>query len=544
MDKYCSKYFSSGEELDEAIVSSVKVTVQELTEEQQEQARRNIGAVSEEDVQTFVKSVNGEAPDENGNVEITIPESPGEPVGSAVLYEPQELTAQQQEQARENIGAADAAQVGAILEDVPLVNILPPDYVMGYWVNGQFADSNINSTTADPIPVEGGKTLYVTWPESAEEITNKLVAFVWFDENGEFISNHSSYFGNDFDPSKKQLYFPVPQNCTHAHIWINSYKRGLRLEYLCVSYSNTTSYVPYEPPGKKAIKTSALNESALKILSPLYGKTIVNFGDSIYGKRRPPNDISTELAKLTGATVHNCGFTGCMMKIHFNAAYTPFSMCSLADAIVTGDWTGQDASVANMSANGIPDYFPETIALLKGLDFSGVDVITIAYGTNDFVNGGGKLDNPDNPTDTDYFAGALRYSVERLLTAYPHLKIYICSPTYRFWNEDGVFSDSDSRVQHNLKLTDFVTKTREVSEEYHLPYIDCYYSLGFNKFNRGMYFSEADGTHPNTQGCHLIAKHVAGALEAGGNPAGGNVDAIVSKVIAALPVYNGEVESV
>lgn len=455
-----------------------------------------------------------------------LPDSPSEPggsVGSAVLYEPQELTEEQQEQARENIGAAGAAHVDAILEDVPLVNILPPDYVKGYWdtASNALISASTHSNTVNPIPVDGGKLLYVTWADSVEEITGKMFCVVYFDENGEKVGNQSAYFGAD-KGSGERIYITVPQKATQMHLWANDYAKGLRLEHLCVSYSSTTPYVPYEAPGRKAIRTSALNESARLILSPLYGKTIVNFGDSIYGKRRPPNDISTELAKLTGATVYNCGFGGCQMQLHWSEAYAPFSMCSLADAVATGDWTAQDAAVANMSTNGIPDYFPETLEILKGLDFSNVDVVTIAYGTNDFA-GGTDLDRESTPTGTNHFAGALRYSIETLLTAYPHLKIYICSQTYRFWNENGVFSDSDTYLVGDKKLTDYVAKTKEVAEEYHLPYIDCYYSLGFNKFNRGMYFSEADGTHPNTQGCHLIAKHVAGALEAGGNPAGGAV---------------------
>lgn len=435
------------------------------------------------------------------------------PCKEAVLYSAQELTQEQKVQARMNISAANADDVNAILEEVPPVNILPPDYQMGYWdtVSNSLITTTDHCTTVNPIPVDAGKILYITWSEAVEEVTNKLFCAIFFDANGEKIGSAGDYFGLDRD-SAVQKRVIIPAKCTHMHFWLNSYTTGLRLEHMCLSYSRTTTYVPYEATGRKAIKTSALNESALNILSPLYGKTVVNFGDSIFGMRRPPDDISTELAKLTGAVVHNCGFGGGQMQVHWNADYAPFSMCSLADAIVSGDWTAQDASVANVSTNGIPSYFPETLEILKSLDFSKVDVITIAYGTNDFTNGG-PLDNEDEPTDASSFAGALRYSIEKLLTAYPHLKIFICCQTYRFWQENGVITDdSDTHIIYDKKLTDYVAKTKEVAEAYHLPYIDFYYSLGVNKFNRTRYFSVTDSTHPNTVGCHLIAAHMAKAL--------------------------------
>lgn len=247
---------------------------------------------------------------------------------------------------------------------------------------------------------------------------------------------------------------------------------------------------------------------------PLKGKTIVNFGDSIFGKRRPPEDISTELERLTGATVHNCGFGGCRMAMHPMTNYGAFSMYKLADAIVSGDWTEQDAAIADTTqAEAVPSYFSEGLAILKGLDFSEVDIVTIAYGTNDFT-GGINLENADNAYDTNTFAGALRYSVEMLLTAYPHLKIFVCSQTYRFWMDaSNVFTeDSDTKTNGNgVKLTDFVEKTEEVAKEYHLPYINNY-DIGMNKFNRSQYFPATDGTHPLTTGCHLIAAHIAKKL--------------------------------
>lgn len=245
-------------------------------------------------------------------------------------------------------------------------------------------------------------------------------------------------------------------------------------------------------------------------LMPFYGKKIVNFGDSIFGITRPPKDVSSYLAEDTGATVYNCGFGGCEMSEHANSNYNPFSMYSLAEAVATGTWTAQETAAA---LSGMPTYFPETVALLKSIDFSKIDIVTISYGTNDW-NNSSPLDNGGN-SNMAYYADALRFSIETLLTAYPNLRIFICTPIYRFWmDNDGNFTeDSNTKINTttNTKLTDFIDKTIEVAKQYGLHYINDY-EIGMNKWNRSYYFPANDGTHPNPKGNKLIADNIANKI--------------------------------
>lgn len=277
--------------------------------------------------------------------------------------------------------------------------------------------------------------------------------------------------------------------------------------YAETDYDGQIYVSPYNPDNLEFVNYEY--KVGVDQIDKLKGKTIVNFGDSIFGNYEYPNDISTELAKLTDATVHNCGFGGCRMGKHSQSAYDAFSMYRLADAIVSNDWTLQDTAVASLGR-----LYNQNLNTLKSLDFNNVDIITIAYGTND-LTGGLNTDNVNNLYDTVTFGGALRYSIETLLNIYPHLKIFICSQTYRFWvDSNNVFTqDSDTyATSGGNTLLMFVEKTKEIAKEYHLPYIDNYYSLGINKFNRSVYFSETDGTHPILAGRRLIAAHIAKEL--------------------------------
>ena len=253
--------------------------------------------------------------------------------------------------------------------------------------------------------------------------------------------------------------------------------------------------------------------------SPLAGKTIVQFGDSIFGNKRPPRDISTAVSQRTGATVHNIGFGGSTMTPNMNY-WDAVSMYRLADAVATGDYSMQDQMISaydDGSFPNMPPYFKEVVSLLKSINFEEVDIITIAHGTNDYTIEA-ILNNPEDDIDTNSFSGALRYTLRTISTAYPHIKIVVISPHYRFYTESSppydFIEDSDTKVIGNNKLTDFVEISREVSKEEKTLFFDAYYTFGINKYNRHYYFDDLEGrggTHHSDAGARYIG-HKIGAL--------------------------------
>ena len=239
------------------------------------------------------------------------------------------------------------------------------------------------------------------------------------------------------------------------------------------------------------------------------GKICVCFGDSVTGNMTSPNDYPTVLAEETGMTVVNAGFGGCRMSdTHPTAAYAAFSMVKIADAVASGDWSVQDSNVSGLSTatNGT-----EHLAALKEVDWSKVDFVTIAYGTNDIQSAVG-IDNASNPHDTKKYLGALRYAITKILTAYPHIKMLLLTPIYRYWNDENIDSDSkmfNGGTQHFIEWGDGLL---EVAEEYKIPAVDMYRTLGFNSITRAYYFPSNDGTHPNAKGLKVMGGKIAAKL--------------------------------
>lgn len=236
---------------------------------------------------------------------------------------------------------------------------------------------------------------------------------------------------------------------------------------------------------------------------------IANMGDSIVGNVQDSTSVSGFLAKTVGASTYNLGFGGCRMSKHV-APWNSFCMYKLADAIATGDFSEQEAAALDTS---VPSYFKDTVNAMKVIDFATIDIMTIAYGTNDFTSAKG-LDNETDLYDTNYFGGALRYSIEKIGKAFPQIRFVIVAPCWRFWYDGSgnYLESSDEREMNGIKLHDFVEKCIEIGKEYHLPIVNPYDEMAINALNRSWWFNENDGTHPNEKGRKSLAKLMANTI--------------------------------
>lgn len=252
---------------------------------------------------------------------------------------------------------------------------------------------------------------------------------------------------------------------------------------------------------KPSVKVKKANVDFDIASPPLSGKTVVCFGDSIFGMTRDTTSVPAWAAAFTGAKVCNVGFGGCRMAVHPTSGYAAFSMWALADAVATGTYTTQDAQASSGA-----DYFVQQLAVLKGIDFGSVDMAVIHYGTNDFT-GNVAIDNADDDDDTSTLCGALRYALRKIQTAYPKIRVFVSLPIYRKWDSVG----AESYTNGNGKtLREFGTALAGVADEFNCPCIDGYKALGINTANASAFLE--DGTHLNEYGRQVFGECIGGCL--------------------------------
>lgn len=420
----------------------------------------------------------------------------------AVIYTEQTLTKEQKTQARDNIGAVSMTDIGITV-------LSSSDFVNGVQTVGTgIVDSDYWITLATPVPVKIGDKIDIK-------------------PNGMKVALHIESVDNFADVVQhlKQQY-----NITTDTVYISEYDGYcfISAQHPAGQKITPENYVCDVTIGKSLIEKVEDNtekiidiEDATKCVTKLNGKKIVNFGDSIFGKYRDTSDddksISTMISEQTGATCYNAGFGGCLMT-SVSSIWGAFSMHTLADSVNSGSWTVQEEALTNGSGT-LPAYFSETVTMLKGIDWNTVDIITIGYGVNDYTSNR-FIEETDFTfaNEYDYYKGALRYSIKQILNAYPHIKIAIITPLWK-WNmkNDGSFDYSSDDVEKSQNtrgyaLVDYVDACMDVARELHTICVDNYYSLGINKYNYLNYFNSNDGTHPNKNGRQLCANNIVAQI--------------------------------
>ncbi|GEM_PF-2289007 len=244
-------------------------------------------------------------------------------------------------------------------------------------------------------------------------------------------------------------------------------------------------------------------------LGALNGKTVAFFGDSITEN----GDYPERLAVRLGCQVRKFGFGGCRMGLHNETSagllYGKMSMWKLADYVSSGNYSELIAAADALFATEGDDNRSQA-ALLAATNWTTVDYVVIGFGTNDWS--GSTILGVATDTSPTTFCGAVNYVIDRLLTAYPHLKICFTSPLWRSRKSAGDGLESDSNPNDNgVYLYEYVDAVVDLARRNKLPAVDLYRSSGINKYTGSLYL--ADGLHPVAgSGFQLLADKVSAFL--------------------------------
>jgi hypothetical protein len=196
----------------------------------------------------------------------------------------------------------------------------------------------------------------------------------------------------------------------------------------------------------------------------------------------------------------NAAIPGSCAGVHKFAEVNPFSLFALVDSIVSQDWSVQNA------ARGFA--FRDAAISRLMMAFPDVAYLGLEYGTNDF-----RYDRPigsahDRSGAT--FIGALNYSVEKLLEAFPRLRVFLITPAW-MPTIDGRDSDEHPNAL-GCFLKEYVDAMLHAAELNHIPCLDFWRGLGLNKYNYKAF--TLDGTHPNDLGALERGERIASFIQA------------------------------
>lgn len=272
----------------------------------------------------------------------------------------------------------------------------------------------------------------------------------------------------------------LPSGTTKIAIEVNSPSWYFDSANLCASFVEIDEFVAYSEVRK--LKSSLISDADLG----LYGKNIVFFGDSIMA-----NKVPDYVGQLTKAHVYQAALGGTSASDRSPESDSAWGhhLCgyAIAHAINTGEW-----STILEVAQTIQRYDYDRMYMLSELDWSTVDILYLHYGANDPYDG---TDNANDNMDVTYYAGAMRYIITQIQTAYPNIRIFVGNPIH------SPNMPKPNRAQADVQL-------KEICATYHVGYIDNFTNFGVNDMTAGTLL-KADQIHPNDKGERLLAANIA-----------------------------------
>jgi hypothetical protein len=173
----------------------------------------------------------------------------------------------------------------------------------------------------------------------------------------------------------------------------------------------------------------------------------VQMGTSITAGLHAPGAYVTPIivGSRLNLTPVNVGFDGGYAGVLHYSGFDELSLCRLVDAIASGDWSAQDKAVASLEPKDGPLYAP-ILSKIKAVDFTKVTYLALEYGINDFTVTMPIGTNTDVTTET--FKGSLNYSIRKLLTSFPKLRLILITPSWKL-----NFEELDSDTHPNAKAS-------------------------------------------------------------------------------------------
>lgn len=239
--------------------------------------------------------------------------------------------------------------------------------------------------------------------------------------------------------------------------------------------------------------------------------SIVIFGDSIFGEIRDEEAVPARLEEILGKSVYNGAFGGtCAARVEperrLDYARDVFSLAELAKSAESGDF-GVQQSISMRESN--TEYFGDVIDGLDAIDFSGVEIIVIQQGLNDY-HAGVPIENPDEPYDERTFMGAVRSAVRSFRRVNPQARIVMITPVYTWYIVSG--KTCEETDNGGGVLEDYVNADLRLAEELDLEVIDVYHDFYTHEEWEDWRLYSRDGLHPNETGRKMLTERIAEGL--------------------------------
>lgn len=229
--------------------------------------------------------------------------------------------------------------------------------------------------------------------------------------------------------------------------------------------------------------------------------TLLCLGNSPFADNKGEGGLAQALAREVDGVAYDASFAGSFQSLKNEAYQADYpadgvSLYSLVKAFCNGDYSSLEQAAGALGSDA-----KDTVNLLKGLDFSTIDMIVIMYDLSDYIDHR-PLYDPNNDSNLVTWSGSLNASLKLLDETYPHIRTVILSTPACGKTIDEFYVDGDIQNLGNGTIPDYLNYQMNVILSNGVSYIDNYYGV-ITVDNRDEYL--VDDYHLNEKGIQAIA---------------------------------------
>lgn len=241
--------------------------------------------------------------------------------------------------------------------------------------------------------------------------------------------------------------------------------------------------------------------------------TILLLGnDSLADTRGQDDSIGMQVEQMTGGKVYDASLKNTYLSVK-NATYDEsyqadvFSLYWMVYCITSQDFTLLEDNARSWDGD---EDVAEIVDMLKTLDMSKVDVITILYDHHDYEDQR-LLVGPYDDTIPASCCGCLWQSILLIQQAYPHIRVIVSSPYFACIEDENGESQPGSILNMGQgTLAAYMIAYKNIAAANAVSFIDNYLGT-INEDNYKSYLEE-DNESLNAEGRKAIASRIAGFI--------------------------------
>lgn len=238
--------------------------------------------------------------------------------------------------------------------------------------------------------------------------------------------------------------------------------------------------------------------------------TILCLGNNPFADDKNIDNLAGRIASKTGSVVYDGSFpysTAAIKYPTYNPEFTRdyFNLHYVVECLRTGDFTYMEKF-----AGYEPDpRYAESTEILKKVDMEKVDILVMMYDSTDYLVCT-PSDDPDSPFNLTAFTGGLRSGLQTIKATWPHIRIFLMSPTYgQYLDENGELHSGTTYDAGNGTLYHYVVKESEVAMDCGVSFIDNFLGT-INEDNYEHYMT--DHIHYNDEGREKLAERISDVI--------------------------------